>query len=585
MIRGHWKLFKLSFYVILILSLNFILSISPAFAQYFTINKFHSDIMINEDSSILVKETIDVEFHQSRHGIYREIPFKYRDEFGKVITTPTRVLSVTDESGKKWKYQVNGSGSLVNIRIGDPKRYVKGNQTYVIIYEVENVILFFNDHDELYWNVTGNYWKAPIKEASASVSLNTKGKSKNLRATGYEGSHGSKEECGYETFDNSGKFFTKRDLKMGEGLTVVFGWDKGLVFPPSSWKKFLWAINPRENWIFILPIFSFLYMFNRWYRKGRDPKVRESITVMYEPPKFDHKSLSPGEVGALVDEKLDPRDITSTIVGLAVKGYIKIEEAKKEGLIFDRPDYYLQKVKAPDSSLNLFEIELMKSLFPADLPGVFISNLKNRFYTNLEFLKKTLYGELVRKKYFLTSPDQVTKSYLVSGFLIMIIGGLIFGFLMPGSIMKVIFTWVLTGLPIVGFAKFMPVKTRAGAMAYMDILGFQEFMNRAEKDRLERMEDKNLFSKFLPYAIALDVADHWAKAFEGIYQEPPDWYVSPIGFRTFSPYAFTHSLNSVTSNLSSAMFSAPRSSGGGGGGFGGGGFSGGGFGGGGGGSW
>ena len=99
----------------------------------------------------------------------------------------------------------------------------------------------------------------------------------------------------------------------------------------------------------------------------------------------------------------------------------------------------------------------------------------------------------------------------------------------------------------------------------MDILGFQEFMNRAEKDRLDRMGDKNLFSKFLPYAIALDVADNWAKAFEGIYQEPPDWYISPVGFRTFNPYAFTHSLNSVTSNLGTAMFSAPRSSGGGGG--------------------
>jgi uncharacterized membrane protein len=105
------------------------------------------------------------------------------------------------------------------------------------------------------------------------------------------------------------------------------------------------------------------------------------------------------------------------------------------------------------------------------------------------------------------------------------------------------------------------------------------------------MGDMNLFSKFLPYAVALDVADNWAKAFEGIYQNPPDWYVSPAGFRTFSPYVFTHSINSVTSDLTSAMTSAPRGSGigggggGGGGGFGGGGSSGGGFGGGGGGSW
>ncbi len=136
----------------------------------------------------------------------------------------------------------------------------------------------------------------------------------------------------------------------------------------------------------------------------------------------------------------------------------------------------------------------------------------------------------------------------------------------------------LTGLPFLLFGRHMPAKTKTGALAYMAILGFQEFMNRAEKDRLERMGDKDLFSKFLPYAIALDVADNWAEAFEGIYQEPPGWYVSPGGFRTFHPAGFTRSINTVTSSLSSAMFSAPRGSGGGG-------SSGGGFGGGGGGSW
>jgi uncharacterized membrane protein len=122
----------------------------------------------------------------------------------------------------------------------------------------------------------------------------------------------------------------------------------------------------------------------------------------------------------------------------------------------------------------------------------------------------------------------------------------------------------------------------------MDILGFREFLTRAEKDRLERMGDSHLFSKLLPYAMALDVTDNWAKAFQGIYQQPPEWYVSPVGIRTFDPYTFSHAIRSVTSNLSSAMFSAPRGSGrsgGGGGGFGGGGSSGGGFGGGGGGSW
>ncbi len=584
--KSYSKLFKWWF-AVLIVNLNLILFISPAFAQYFTIDKFHSDIMINEDSSVIVKETIDVEFHRPRHGIYREIPFKYRDDLGKWITTPTKVLSLADGSGKAWKYKVERSGPVINVRIGDAKRFVEGRWTYIITYKVENAILFFKDHDELYWNVTGNYWKASIKEASATATLTTKNKSKNLLIAGYEGGYGSKEECGYKTYDKSGKFFTKRNLNMGEGLTIVFGWDKGLVSPPSSWKKFLWAMNLGENWVFLLPIFSFIYMANRWYRKGRDPKVRESVTVMYGPPKFENQPLTPAEVGTLIDEKLDPRDITSTIVGLAVKGYLKIEETKKEGILFDKTDYYLKKVKSPDSNLTPFEIELMKDLFPAALPGTLISDLKNKFYTNLDVLKKVLYGELVRKKYFLSSPEKVRNSYLVAGFLVFVFSVLAFVFLVPNPGWKGIIAGILTGTSVLAFAKFMPAKTRAGASAYMDVLGFQEFMNRAEKDRIERMGDKDLFSKFLPYAIALDVADNWAKAFEGIYQAPPNWYVSPGGFRTFTPYAFTHSLNSATSDLSSAMFSAPRGSSGGGsgGGFGGGGSSGGGFGGGGGGSW
>jgi uncharacterized membrane protein len=582
--KNHTKLFRLTILTILILSLNLILNLSPVLAQYFIINKFHSDITIHEDSSFIVRETLEVSFERPRHGIYREIPFKYRDEFGKVVTTPTRVLSVTDDSGKDWKYQVKKTGPMIYIRIGDPKRFVEGRQTYVIAYEVENAILFFKDHDELYWNVTGNYWKASIQEASADVSLTSKNKSKNLWTTGYTGQYGSKEsECEYETYESGSKFFSKRKLNPSEGMTIAFGWDKGLVSPPSSCKKFLWGINLQENWVFLLPIFSFLYMFNRWYRKGRDPKVRESVTVMYEPTKFDNKPLIPAEVGTLIDEKLDPRDITSTIVGLAVKEYLKIEETKKEGLIFDKTDTYLRKVKDPDSNLSPFEIELMKSLFTGPSDGTLASDLKNKFYTHLPILKKTLYGELVRKKYFLSSPEKVRNSYMAVGIFTIVFACFAFAVLTPNSAGKSIFMGVLTGIPVLAFARYMPAKTRSGATAYMDILGFQEFMNRAEKDRLERMGDKNLFSQFLPYAIALDVTENWAKAFEGIYQEPPNWYVSPVGFRTFNPYAFSHSLNSVTSSLGSAMFSAPRSSGG--GGIGGGGFSGGGFGGGGGGSW
>ena len=571
--------------VILILLLSLFVT-PPALAQDFTITSFRSNITVHRDSSFVVRETIEVTFHRPRHGIYRDIPFRYRDDLGKVITTPTKVFSVVDGAGKKWNYKVSRAGNQLNVRIGDANRFVDGHQTYVITYQVENAVLFFNDHDELYWNVTGNNWKATIQEAVADVDIKVKDKSLKLWAAAYTGILGSRDsDCTYETSDNRGRFSTKKALKPGEGLTIAFGWDKGLVVPPTSWKRLVWAANLGENWVFLFPLFSLFCMANLWYRRGRDPRVREAIKVMYEPPLFEKQPLTPAEVGTLVDEKFDPRDITSSIVSLAVKGYLSIEETKKEGLLFDRTDYYLRKLKEPDSSLGPFETELMRSLLPFSLPGVHVSELKNKFYTNLRVLKKTLYGELVRKRYFAANPESVRNSYGIIGFLIIIFGGFAGAFLSPFSPGRGIIAFVLTGLPVLIFSRFMPAKTRTGAVATMDILGFQEFMNRAEKDKLERMGDGDLFSRFLPYAIALDVTDNWAKAFEGISQNTPNWYVSPMGHRTFSPYVFSHSLNSVTSSLSSAMFSAPRGSGIKGGGGGRGGFSGGGFGGGGGGSW
>jgi len=550
-------------------------------AQDFTINDFSANILINPDSSFTVKETLTVEFHQSRHGIYREIPYIYADSLGNNVKTPVKVLSVTNGEGNKLRAKVTKGGNIINIRIGDPNVYVSGIQKYEIFYKVENAVLFLEDHDELYWNVTGNAWKAEIRHAECGVSL-AGDKTKEFQAACYTGRTGSSEKaCEYSSADNFIQFKAGRSLSAGEGLTIVYGWDKGLVSPPSSFKKFLWSINLEQNWVFILPLLSLIIMMVLWYRIGRDPRDRESVTVMYGPPQFNKTPLCPAEVGTLVDETLDSRDITATIVGLAVKGYIKIEETKEEGLIFDSKDYYLAKLKEADGSLTHFESELMSYVFGSQ-PGKMVSELKNTFYTHLDALKKTVYSELTVKKYFTVSPNKVRQLYAAAGLVTAIAATALIGLLFSDSIggPRTFLAGILSGIPIFGFAKFMPAKTRLGSAAYMNILGFEEFLNRAEKDQLLRMKDENLFSKFFPYALALNVADNWAKAFEGIYQQQPEWYVSRTGGRMFSPTGFNRSINSAMSSLSSAMFSAPRSSG-----TRGGGFSGGGFGGGGGGSW
>ncbi|HEU5360235.1 MAG TPA: hypothetical protein VFU42_03660, partial [Candidatus Deferrimicrobiaceae bacterium] len=190
--------------------------------------------------------------------------------------------------------------------------------------------------------------------------------------------------------------------------------------------------------------------------------------------------------------------------------------------------------------------------------------------------------------YFRSLPQDVKTVYLVSGFVVCAIGilfGGVTGVLTGGNPWKIFVAFVVSGLTVSLFAPFMPVKTRKGSLALAKVKGFEEFLIRAEKDRLERMKDQNLFERYLPYAIALGVSDRWARAFEGIYQEAPRWYVSPSGFDRFHPPSFSRSLGNALSSMGNAMYATPRSSGGGGGFSGGGGSSGGGFGGGGGGSW
>ncbi len=569
------------FFVCLILSLNLFLP-SSAFAQDFTINDFDVFISMYQDSSFTVKEALTVEFHRQRHGIYRDIPYIYTDSTGGTIKTPVQILSVTDSNGSNISYRLIRQGNNIRVRIGDPKRYVSGIQKYEIFYKVENAILFFDDHDELYWNVTGNAWDADIRKASCLVSLAGE-KTKEHWASCYTGTQGSRESaCRNIPGNNSIEFIAEKSLSPREGFTIAYGWDKGIVSPPTALRKFLWTINLKQNWVFILPVFSFLIMLFIWSRTGRDPRVRDAVTVMYSPPVYAGTPLTPAEVGALVDEKLDPRDITATIVGLAVKGFITIEETKEEGLIFDRTDYYLKKVKDADGSLSGFERQLMLDIL-GSMPGRMISELKNTFYKNIPPLKKLLYNELVRKKYFVISPETVRHLYTGIGLAAGLVTSLVLSPLIGNTVenYRAVIAGVLVSLTVIGFSRYMPAKTVSGSSTYMHILGFQEFMNKAEKDQLQRMKDQNLFSTYFPYALALNVADNWAKAFEGIYQEPPNWYVSPGGMRTFNAVGFNHSFHSAMSDLSSAIYSAPRGSGG----SSGGGSSGGGFGGGGGGSW
>lgn len=561
------------------LAVLFFLSLKPVLAQDFNqdpfsfysekIKNFSVDITINKDSSFLVKENILYDFGENyKHGIYRNIPLN---------DTEIRVMKVTDEFDNSYPFKVNKESGYVKIKIGDPDKTIKGEHTYNIFYRAEREIRFFQDHDELYWNVTGNEWDVPIEKSSATVHLPEKVSVDNLKFACFTGSFGSKEsDCSFKLEDNGDIIFESKDsFYPREGLTIVLGWPKGLVKEPGLLQKLLW--NFEKFWPLLIPIFIFTFLFKKWWREGRDPRIKKTIIAQYEPP----DNLRPAEVNFIIKQGVQPKDISATLVDLAVRGYIKIKEIKNPG-IFKKDDYELIKLKDFDDSkedLRKYERELLKDIFDSKETAL-ISSLKNKFYSHLPTIINKVYPGIADFKYFVSDPKKITGKWLLIGIVIL------FFFVPLSSVLKnylLLISFLISGLLFLTFAPFMPKRTEKGAEAYWHILGFKEYINTAEKYRAEFQEKENIFEKYLPYAIIFGLVDKWAKAFEGIYQVPPSWYEGDFGSH-FTTLAFVSSLNRNLSSVNSAFVSRPGG-GGSGSGFGGGGFSGGGGGGGGGGSW
>jgi uncharacterized membrane protein YgcG len=555
----------------------------PAAAAGEAIRLFTTEIYLETEDAFTVVEKITYDFgEQQRHGIFREIPVRYGRGRAADYQISLDVESVTDESGTNQPYQTSTRGRNLRIRIGDPNRKVTGTKGYVIRYRVERGILYFEDHDELYWNATGTDWPVAIDRAEAEVFL-PEGAPLELMTfncfTGPMGAVGS--DCVERASNGIVSFATDRPLRGKEGLTVAVWLPKGVLIEPTALEKLLSRISDYLSPWTLLPLGTFLVLLYLWQSRGRDPRGRDSIPVAYQAP----DGMTPAELGTVVDEKVDMEDITSSILDLAVRGFLEIEELDAtKFLFFSDRDYALVKKREPDASLRPHERLLLSHLFGAG-SRVTISSLKEKFYEHLPEIRSSLYKQLSGARgYFPVSPDRVRKGYAIAGAVLLGLGVLLFAFFsrtIPGVAL------FASGAITLLLSRVMPRRTRRGRKAYEEILGFKEFVERVDADRLERMGGRSVgqFEEVLPYAIVLGVADAWADAFAGIYTEPPSWYHSPRYTHGFAPRLFVGDLGRSLGTMGQTMRSSPKSSGSGSSGFSGGGSSGGGFGGGGGGSW
>ena len=556
-----------------------------AHAKSWRVADFRTTMDVSENGSTVVVERISLVFIGEWHGIHRTIPVEYPGPRGTNYTLFLSVTAVRDGSnGSPLKYELHRSGAYRDIKIYIPGA-IDTTKVVEIDYAVKNPIRFFPDHDELYWNVTGNDWPVPIDHASAMVMFPDSAKGQ-LRAQAFTGVYGSTQhEAMTRVNETSTEFETTNPLPMRGGLTIDVFIPQGILQEPSGFTRTLWFI--QSNGIVLLPLLTFAVMFVLWYTKGRDPDPGRSVAPMYEPPEH----MTPAEVGTLIDDSVDPRDITSTLIDLAVRGYLKIEETKHDYILFSGRDYvfHLLKPKAQWTGLAAHERAMLEKMFTGGENQINLSSLKNHFYTAIPQIKQDILAQLKTKGMYTVDPDKA-HGYVALG-VVAIVGLVVLVHFAThwnpfDSPLVSVVAIAISAIIVWLFARKMTAKSMQGARTYVQVLGFQEFMNRVDADRLKTMPP-DTFEKFLPYAMALGVEHHWAKAFQGIIQNPPSWYTGGQGYM-FNPILFTNNMSYMSSQAQSVFVSAPRASSTGsgfGGGFGGGGgFSGGGFGGGGGGA-
>ncbi len=470
----------------------------------------------------------------------------------------------------------------------------------------------FRDHDELYWNAIGTEWSTFIRQAVVTVEA----PADITQVACFQGSFGSTLPCDGASSSGETASFSQAELFPYSGLSVVVAIPKGVIAPaPKPILEDRWtvgrafAVTPITGGVagalLLGGIFGYVAVFSRKARDRRyqggavdqtfgTPGGPEEVTPLFAghtetPVEFvPPDDLRPGQVGTLVDFTAHPLDVTATIIDLAVRKYLVIDEVETESRWL-RNDWKLTKLDPPSGkkagALKPYEQELLDGLF-RDGNEVQLSDLKQHFATRMSKVQKDLMDDAMEQGWFTRRPDGARLGAGCLGLVLLLAGiGITIALAVWTHAALLGVPIIILGIVVTMSARWAPARTAKGSGVLRRVNGFRRFIEESEKDRAQFAEKKNLFSEYLPYAVVFGATEKWARTFAGLDGEPPDtssWYRSSTPFEYV---AFSSAINGFTVTTSGTLTSTPPSTSGSSGFSSGGGFSGGGGGGGGGGSW
>jgi uncharacterized membrane protein YgcG len=539
------------------------------------INAFDQAITLDRDGSMLITETIAVnsEGDKIRHGIFRDFPLTFRDAKGKTSYVDFRVQSV-EQDGAPAEWKQEGIAGGARVYVGSADTYVSnGPHTYRLTYRTDRQYRYFDDHGELYWNVTGNGWLFPILRASATVAL-PDGVTPEQTAffTGPVGATGQDARVSQQ----AGKiiFTTTRPLRQGEGLTIAVKLAKDAIAAPTASQQQMWFIE--DNLDIIIAggglILVFAYYLRSWFAVGRDPP-RGVMVPRWDPP----DGISPALVNYIDNKGFSGAGwtaLSATALDLAVRGYVVLEDLKNSIVI--RPGE-----KAASAKVDAGEKVLMGAIGPFsplvidEANGTKIQKIGEKFRNAVErehrgefYKANTLYviGGVILSVFVLGAiivfgrlhenalPLIIVPAFLsIFGTVITTALGRVFRrqsslasrimsvvvFAFMGFVAVSIFASVIAaaavsadmseempllvaivGIFAVNFVFFflMGAPTPIGRKMMDGIDGLRQYLTLAEKDRMNMAGAPTMspqhFEKLLPYAVALGVEKPWSRTFE-----------------------------------------------------------------------
>lgn len=548
MLKLSSKKYTAALLLLLLISV-FSLSVSADETKY-TIEKYDVNIIVNKDNTFDITENIIANFIQPQHGIIRKIPTK-----NKVVrndgTSSSNKVRISDIHIYGDDYSVS-DGNYKEIRIGDADTLITGLKEYIISYKYDIGADPLKNKDELYFNIIGTEWDTTISNVSFEIVM-----PKEFDASTLGFSVGSQGAIGYENInysvdENTISGVYSKTLMPYEGLTVRLELPEGY-FKVSKLKQIKNFIVDNIALIFV-SISALITAIKYFVFQIDEKDIVE--TVEFYPP----NNLTAADIKHIC--KSYYFDTVAMTIELANQGYITIYE---EG-----DDCYLIKNATYDGPDERYKV-LMEDLFE-DSDEV---NIKKHKLKPTSTLKRI--NEITEEKNSYIFKNSSTSSQNIASASFFIGMPIILFFGRSNSLIAVISMFIYILMIPIKIKIKTNQKTEEGKKLYGRVLGFKNFIETAEKERIEMLVDDNpkYFYNILPYAYILGVTDKWIKKFESIGIAEPDWYNG----NSFDALMLTSDLN----NNFGRSYSSNSS--GGGSGSSGGGSSGGGSGGGGGSSW